>query len=157
MTAASRKWKVWGLVCLAVVWWGIAPAYAPTAEGTAPPYYPLTAQERGLIERVVAAESRGEPFEGMVAVAQVVLDRLLHPSFPNAIEGVLREFASPYNGHVGDRIKEAVSAVFDHGDRVSDVALLFFMNPSKASYNGKKWIINNCEQVLTIGSHIFYN
>lgn len=157
MTAAKRNNRFIALAVVAVMWWAVLPAHSPTVTGASPPYFYLEAQARHLIERVVAAEARGEPFEGMKAVAQVVLDRLLHPSFPNAVEGVLREFAPPYNGHISDDVKNAVSAVFDKGERVVKSALLFFMNPLKASENGRRWILNNCTQVLTIGAHVFYN
>lgn len=130
---------------------------APTA-GQAPPAYRLGDGERTLIERVVAAEARGEPFEGMMAVAQVILDRLLHPTYPNTVEAVLlREFASPYRGFVASEVKKAVSLVFDHGHRVFEGTLLYFMNPLTASRAGAAWIKNNCNWVLTIGNHKFYN
>lgn len=132
-------------------------AMAPTA-GQVPPVYKLEGADRALVERVVAAEARGEPFEGMVAVAQVILDRLLHPVFPNTVaEVVMREFASPYRGVVTNEVKKAVSLVFDYGQRAFEGTLLYFMNPITASKNGAAWIRRNCNWVLTIGNHKFYN
>ncbi len=40
---------------------------------------------------VVYYEARGEPFIGQVAVAQVVLNRLLDGRFPNTIRGVIAQ------------------------------------------------------------------
>ena len=39
------------------------------------PYFTLSAEERELVERVVAAEARGESIECQMAVAQTILDR----------------------------------------------------------------------------------
>ena len=42
-----------------------------------------------LLARAVYGEARGEPYEGQVAVAAVILNRVEHPSFPNTIAGVI--------------------------------------------------------------------
>ena len=39
------------------------------------PYFSLTDEERELVERVVAAEARGESIECQMAIAQTILDR----------------------------------------------------------------------------------
>ena len=39
-----------------------------------------------LMAKLVYAESRGEPFEGKVAVASVVLNRVMNSEFPNSIK-----------------------------------------------------------------------
>src|SRR5690625_5008918 len=44
-----------------------------------------------LLARVVRAESEGEPYDGQVAVAAVILNRVTHPEFPNTIAGVVYE------------------------------------------------------------------
>ena len=56
----------------------------------------LTAQSSGssggdvdLLARVVYGEARGEPYEGQVAVAAVILNRVRSASFPNTISGVV--------------------------------------------------------------------
>lgn len=161
MTIIGRL-KVAALIALIVAWGGTSLALAPTGlyvkeQATAPPYHHLAAADRVLVERVVTAEARGEPYQGMVAVAQVILDRLEHSRYPDHIEGVIGEFADPYEGHIPDTVKAAVAAVFDYGERVTEEVLLFFMNPITASARGRAWIINNCQQVLTIGRHVFYN
>lgn len=43
----------------------------------------------GLLADVVWHEARGESFEGKVAVAEVILERLRDPRWPNDIEGVV--------------------------------------------------------------------
>lgn len=42
-----------------------------------------------LLARAVNGEARGEPYEGQVAVAAVILNRVDHSSFPNSISGVI--------------------------------------------------------------------
>src|SRR5690625_7747580 len=42
-----------------------------------------------LMANAVYGEARGEPYEGQVAVAAVILNRVNSPSFPNNIAGVI--------------------------------------------------------------------
>ena len=49
----------------------------------------LTDDEYGLLALCVYHEARGESFEGQRAVAEVVLNRVLHPDFPNTVTDVL--------------------------------------------------------------------
>ncbi|NMB02012.1 MAG: hypothetical protein GX971_10955, partial [Firmicutes bacterium] len=44
-----------------------------------------------LLARVVRAEAEGEPYDGQVAVAAVILNRVNHPEFPNTIPAVVYE------------------------------------------------------------------
>ena len=94
-------------------------ADTPKPEIVTQSVYPLTADERDLIERVVAAEARGEPPEGKEAVAQVILDRAV--TWGQTITQVCTapdQFAAPYQGEISAEVKNAVSAVFDQGVRV---------------------------------------
>ena len=40
-----------------------------------------------LLARMIAAEARGEPYVGQVAVGAVILNRVRHPSFPTVLRG----------------------------------------------------------------------
>jgi N-acetylmuramoyl-L-alanine amidase len=42
-----------------------------------------------LLARLILGEAEGEPYEGQVAVAAVILSRVRSPSFPNTISGVV--------------------------------------------------------------------
>lgn len=42
-----------------------------------------------LLSKLVAGEARGESYEGQVAVAAVVINRVLDPRFPDTIEEVI--------------------------------------------------------------------
>lgn len=51
----------------------------------------ITPQEKELLARVVTAEARGESFEGQVAVAAVVLNRVQSSRFPDTVWEVLHQ------------------------------------------------------------------
>lgn len=44
------------------------------------------------LSRIINAEAQGEPYEGKVAVGNVVLNRVKSPLFPNTIYGVIFEY-----------------------------------------------------------------
>ncbi len=109
-----------------------------------------------MIARLVHAEARAEPYEGQVAVAAVLLNRVNSASFPNSISGVIYQplaFESVANGQfnippTAENRKAARSAIngWDptHG-------CLFFWNPSKPV---SKWIWSR-RIVRRIGDHVF--
>ena len=52
-------------------------------------YPAITEDEREMIACLVWQESRGESFDGQQAVAEVVLNRVLSPGFPDTVEKVI--------------------------------------------------------------------
>lgn len=111
----------------------------------------LTAAEREMIERVVAAEARGESFEGQAAVAEVIYNRCVKRG--QSVEEVIwadKQFAYPYGGEISQDTKEAVAAVFDYELLSLDGAEYFH-----ADYVLPSWA-EDMEEVCRIGNHIFY-
>ena len=111
----------------------------------------LTAAEREMIERVVAAEARGESFEGQAAVAEVIYNRCINRG--QSVEQVIwadKQFAHPYGGEISQDTKEAVAAVFDYELLSLDGAEYFH-----ADYVTPSWA-DDFEEVCRIGNHIFY-
>lgn len=56
------------------------------------PRYPeiqLTEEEKDILARMVWTEARGESMEGQQAVAEVVLNRMISPDFPDTLKGVI--------------------------------------------------------------------
>lgn len=51
----------------------------------------LSWSELDLFARIVYSESKGESYQGQVAVAATVLNRVLDPSYPNTIAGVVNQ------------------------------------------------------------------
>lgn len=49
----------------------------------------FTEQEEYILDCLVYHEARGEPFEGQVAVVEVVFNRVLSPYFPDTVEEVV--------------------------------------------------------------------
>lgn len=109
-----------------------------------------------LLARVVRAEAQGEPYDGQIAVAAVVLNRINHPEFPNTIPGVIYEplaFTVVANGRINhpadQQAIQAAQAALNGLDPSGGA--LYFYNPSKT---GDAWIRR--KQVLkTIGGHVF--
>ncbi|MCL6451094.1 MAG: cell wall hydrolase [Acetobacteraceae bacterium] len=102
------------------------------------PWAGLSRDDVALLARVVYAEAIDEPFEGMVAVAAVVLNRVKSGRFPGTVAGVIFQ-PNQFKG-VETRLFRlppqplAVRAALEalHGWDPSNGALFFF-NPSKAS------------------------
>lgn len=116
----------------------------------------LRQSDRDLLARLVSAESKGEPYEGMVAVAAVILNRIKDPKFPNTLQGVVYEvdaFEPVSNGTIyNPPVEEAVRAAQDamNGWDPTNGAL-YFWNPATAS---SPWIWSRTI-TLTIGRHVF--
>lgn len=110
-----------------------------------------------LLARLVYAESRGEPFEGQVAVAAVLLNRVQHPDFPNTIQEAIyqpRQFEPVANGTIYQTPNAlAYEAVLEAkaGNDPTDGAL-FFWNPNKVS--PRSWVWTRQIKVQ-IGEHVF--
>jgi len=114
------------------------------------------ADERDLLARVVSAEARGEPYEGQVAVAAVILNRVRDARFPNTLAGVVYQthaFESVTNGSIySPATASAIRAAQDalNGWDPSGGAL-FFWNPAKAASG---WIWSR-PIIKQIGNHVF--
>lgn len=109
-----------------------------------------------LLARVVRAEAQGEPYDGQIAVAAVILNRVKHAEFPNTIPGVIFEplaFSVVANGEVNRPANasaiEAAHAALNGFD--PSEGALYFYNPQKST---SRWIQGR-ETIKTIGKHIF--
>lgn len=105
------------------------PESTPEPTGGSPAYYYITDEERALIEQVVSAESRGEPFEGQVAVAQCILNACLKEKAGPA-EVIKKYKYTKKRVEPTDSVKLAVSKVFDYGEMITDEPIIYFYNPS---------------------------
>ncbi|MCY8008248.1 cell wall hydrolase [Bacillus haynesii] len=116
----------------------------------------LTHKEKDLLSRLVHAEAKGESFEGKVAVANVVLNRVEDGRFPDSVKSVIYQrnaFEPVLNGSIekkADRESvEAVEEAVDQNKKETDA--LFFYNPDIASDD---WIKTR-KVVKRIGNHVF--
>ncbi len=118
--------------------------------------YGYTQSEIDLLARTISAESRGEPYEGQVAVGAVILNRVEHPSFPNTIAGVIYQsgaFSCIDDGQINSPVSEtskraAVDAI--NGWDPSG-GCIYYYNPVTAT---SKWIRSR-PIITTIGKHVF--
>lgn len=109
-----------------------------------------------MLARLVHAEARAEPYEGQVAVAAVVLNRVKSPSFPNSISGVIYQpqaFESVANGQFNlpptEENYRAARSALNGWDPTHGA--LYFWNPSKPV---SRWIWSR-RIVRRIGNHVF--
>ncbi len=117
-----------------------------------------SASDIQLLARCVNGEARGEVYEGQVAVAAVILNRVRHPSFPNTISGVIYQpgaFTAVADGQINEPI-EPNSTVYKacedamNGWDPSGGAIYYF-NPETAT---NKWIWSR-PLIIQIGRHRF--
>lgn len=119
-----------------------------------PPGY--TDQELQILANAVYGEARGEPYEGQVAVAAVILNRLESPEFPDTISEIIFQplaFTAVADGQIwlkpNDRAKQAVLDAINGWDPSENA--LYYFNPKTAT---SKWIWTRT-QIKQIGEHIF--
>lgn len=117
------------------------------------PFYPLTDDERDIVERVVAAEANTEGFTGQVLVAQCVLNTSLARDMrPDEVVLEAGQYASP-TSEASEEVKEAVSAVFDDGYKVTEEPIRFFYAPK---HSAGTWHESSLEFVLEWKGHKFF-
>ena len=109
-----------------------------------------------LLAKCVYAEARGEPYEGQVAVAAVILNRVANPQFPNTIAGVIYQpwaFTAVNDGQINlEPNQTAYNAARDAMNGWDPTnGCIYYYNPVTAT---NKWILNR-QIVLTIGKHVF--
>lgn len=123
--------------------------------------YNLTAYEKDLLERLVQAEAGNQPYEGRVAVATVVANRIeFNGSFANNVKDVIyakNQFSPTMNGMI-DRVtpsaetKKAVEEVFLKGQRNLPSNVVYFCT-NEIRYHS--WI-NTRAFHSVIGDHSFF-
>ena len=151
-------------------------ASLPFAEGpvdTARPFslaaVPGSVQARAVhcLAQAVYYEAGFEPIEGRRAVAQVVLNRVRHPAFPNSICGVVYDGASRPGCQFsfacdGSLRRAPAAAAWVEAERVAREALAGQVASTvgtathyHASYVAPHWA-PRLRKLVRIGAHIFY-
>lgn len=122
--------------------------------------YAVSEEELLLLRKIVMAEAEGEPYQGKVAVANVVLNRLRSANFPDTITKVIyqrSQFSPVANGRL-KRVnpnEETIKAVNDALSGVKEVPdnTYFFLSLKLAQ---DLTVHHSQEYVKTIGNHTFY-
>lgn len=106
--------------------------------------------------RVVAAESRGEPYEGQVAVAQCILNTSLATGMnPDKVVKQKYQYAKPVSKKlVTESVIEACRNVFLGYASVTDEPIRYFYSTKDGFVSG--WHERNLVHVMTIGNHKFF-
>ncbi|MGM1048630.1 MAG: cell wall hydrolase [Bacillota bacterium] len=122
--------------------------------------YALSAEELLLLQKIVMAEAEGEPYEGKVAVANVVLNRLRSANFPDTIKKVIYQkyqFSPVGNGRINrvDPSKETIKAVTAalHGHKAVSDDTYFFLSLKLAQ---DLTVHHSRTFAKKIGNHSFY-
>ncbi|HLS66633.1 MAG TPA: spore cortex-lytic enzyme [Pseudogracilibacillus sp.] len=109
-----------------------------------------------LMANAVHGEARGEPYEGQVAVAAVILNRTKSPTFPNTVSGVIfepRAFTAVADGQIwltpNETARRAVLDAINGWDPTGNA--IYYFNPDTAT---SPWIWTR-PQIKRIGKHIF--
>lgn len=118
--------------------------------------YTLSRNDRQLMAQAVYGEARGEPYEGQVAVAAVILNRLKDSQFPDTVSGVIFEplaFTAVADGQIWLEPDESAHKAVQDAINGWDPSLnaLYYFNPETAT---SKWIWTR-PQIKQIGRHIF--
>jgi spore germination cell wall hydrolase CwlJ-like protein len=112
---------------------------------------PFTPAEIDLMQRVVAAEARGESAAGQLAVCEVILNRsALWGMSVTQIMTARGQFARPYRGAISESVKTAVQMAIA-GERVFDKPVTHFHETSITPY----WAASKTF-AGRIGGHKFY-
>jgi len=119
----------------------------------------ITASEFDLLARLVTAEADSEPYEGKMAVVEVVLNRLESPEFPNTITEIIYQegqFEPVMNGWIDkDASRASILATRDAldypGSILKDKDVLYFWDPLLSTNFWQETLT----PVMTIGTHTF--
>ena len=109
-----------------------------------------------LLARIISGEARGESYEGQVAIAAVILNRVKHSSFPNSIAGVVYQenaFTAVSDGQINitpsqscyNAARDALNGWDPTGGAI------YYYNPVTAT---SSWIRSR-KIIKTIGKHVF--
>lgn len=116
----------------------------------------VTEEELELLARAVYSEARGEIYEGQVAVAAVIINRVLHPLFPNTIREVIFQpwqFTAVHDGQFwlqpNQRAYQAAKDALDGWDPT--YGAIYYYNPRTAT---SSWVFSR-QVVVKIGQHYF--
>lgn len=119
-------------------------------------YY--NAEDLKWLSKLISAESRAEPFEGQIAVGNVVLNRVNSSQFPNTIKDVIFaniQFSVVKDGQIYYEPTESsviAAKVALEGTNLAP-GCLFFVDKR---YCKSQWVVNNRPFYTRIGNHWFY-
>lgn len=152
--------KIFFIMCLCLVSLALVTFFVTSDQSQKRAYAQTNSYEKNveLLARAVNGEARGEVYEGQVAVAAVILNRVDHPSFPNTIAGVIYQpgaFTAVSDGQIDVPISHNSTVYKACQDAMNgwdpSGGAIYYYNPRTAT---SKWIYSR-PVITTIGNHIF--
>lgn len=122
------------------------------------PFYPITNNDRYVIECIVAGEAKGESMEGKMAVAQCLLNAIVKDGLSASEVRKQYQYSGwddelqNSNSDAWADVCDAVSRVFDDGEFVSENPILYFYAPKIVD---SKWH-RSLPRDQVIGGHSFH-
>lgn len=121
----------------------------------------FSASDIELLAKLVRAEAEGEPYDGMVAVAASVLNRVADPRYPNSIPEVIyqvvngvRQYSPVIDGRINlpatTASRKAAQDAINGWD--PSYGATGFYNPTKTS---NRWVQSH-PPTTKIGNHVFF-
>ena len=115
-----------------------------------------SSKDINLLAHLITGEARGEPYNGMVAVGAVVLNRVKDSRFPKTIAGVIYQpgaFSVVSDGQINLPIDQqcyrAAQDAYNGWDPSNNA--IYYYNPAKTT---NQWIYSR-QVVARIGKHVF--
>ena len=115
------------------------------------PRFYLSDYERAELESLVMAESGAESYEGQMGVAQCILNACEKENKQPSEIAIMYRYTK-HRPSPNESVKEAVRAVFDRGEVITDAKILYFYAPAlvySAWHESQTY-------VLTVGGHKFF-
>jgi len=120
------------------------------------------------LAQAIYFEARGEPLDGQIAVAEVVLNRVDDPRFPKSICGVTRQGAGSGRGcqfsYVCDRNSDVMKSALSR-DRAEKIAAMMLAGRARSLTSGATYFhtrstrpdwSSRFTRTASIGHHYFY-
>ena len=135
-------------------------------------FVPVNSEAHGgateCLTRAIYYEAASESDDGKRAVAQVVLNRVRHPAFPNSICDVVNQGSSRATGCQftfmcdGSLARRPEASLWIRSRQIAVAALNGAVYPSvgMATHYHTKWVLpywaSGVTKIATVGAHIFY-
>lgn len=149
----------------------------PLAGGANPAARPFALAARGSADTLRALdcltsaiyyEAATEPVEGQRAVAQVVLNRVRHPAFPNSVCGVVYQGSERVTGCQftftcdGSLRRAPMASYWDRARKIAEEAMAgkVYAPVGHATHYHTNWVVpywsSSLVKLANVGTHIFY-
>jgi len=139
----------------------VVPTKVPQPATRSQAEFSFSPAELDLFARLVHAEAAGEPFEGQVAVAASVLNRVRSPLYPHTLSAVIYQVVGGFyqyspvlDGRINLPANESARRAVQEALNGRDPSLgaLGFFNPRKTN---NQWVRSQ-QVTVTIGQHVFF-